>query len=293
MNLMKFINKGIMKNSQTKTIYFLDRNIISVIKDRNSGKAITDENKKNILDNLNKIDCSSSIVTPILSLIEGRHGRLENVGEIPDTVKSELAALEIFFKKAKVDKSFESIYQLFEDGKCDYEYKGNIQDKIEFLQEVNEYLYQPLPEKCKLYAKKEIVRIQEEKYGKFFDKFNPVVVASLCCLYGNQVCKKILKPKKDIDKSNYYNAVMDFQHFTMFAMLVGQIEGVYSSRHKAKIHCKFLSGDKSLNEFFSWYEIYKSSSSLADGEIKVNLVLSTKGIENIPEELKDVWDIKK
>lgn len=43
MDLMKFINKGIMKNSQIITIYFLDRNIISIIKDRNANKPITDK----------------------------------------------------------------------------------------------------------------------------------------------------------------------------------------------------------------------------------------------------------
>ena len=34
-----------------------------------------------------------------------------------------------------------------------------------------------------------------------FDKLNPVVVASLCCVYGNDICKRILKPKKEVEKT--------------------------------------------------------------------------------------------
>ena len=84
---------------------------------------------------------------------------------------------------------------------------------------------------------------------------------------------------------------MDFQHFTFFTMLVGQIEGKYSKRYNANIHCEFLSGDKFLNEFFNWYKVNESSSFLGNGEFKINAKLSDKGIKNIPIELKYFFGI--
>lgn len=290
MDFMKLIEKAIMKNSKTKIVYFLDRNVISIIKDINEGKAIDDQNKRDILDSLNKIDCESSIITPMFSLFEGQHGRMECVDEIPNTVVKELDVLKIFFKKARVDDSFQ-IYakQLFEAAKTSEEYQKSIQDKISFLEEINEYLYQPLPSKDRKKVCENIENIYKNKY--FFDKFNPVVVAALFCLCGNDICKKILKPKKDVNKTNYYNAVMDFQHFTMFAMLVGQIEGEYSQSHQAKIHCEFLSGDKYLEEFFSWFKINQSSSSLDVDKFSISVALTEKGISNIPDELKTYFGI--
>ncbi len=291
MDFMKLINRAIEKFSKTKTVYFLDRNVISIIKDENIGKAIDDPNKKDILSHLYKIDSIDSIITPMFSLFEGQHGRMEYVNEVSDTIVKELKVLKNFFKKAEVDNSFISNARLFEQAKVSVEYRKNIEDKISFLEEINDYLYQPLSSGEKPNAIEKILCVQKEKYGDCFDKLNPVVVASLYCVYGNNICKKILKPKKEVDKTSYYNAVMDFQHFTFFTMLVGRIEGKYSKRHNANIHCEFLSGDKFLNEFFSWYKVNESSSFLGNGEFKINAKLSEKGIKNIPIELKGFLDI--
>lgn len=178
---MKFINKGIMKNSQIITIYFLDRNIISIIKDRNANKPITDKSKQNILDCLNRINCSKSIVTPLFSLLEGQHGRIECVDEISDTVNRELEALEIFFGRKKVDRSLrEDLLPLFKEAKASNGYKENIKAKIDFLRDINEYLYQPLSMKARSDARDKIISIQRNKYRKYFDNFQS-------CCYSNSV----------------------------------------------------------------------------------------------------------
>lgn len=292
MDFMKLIEKAIMKNSKTKIVYFLDRNVISIIKDINEGRTIDDQNKLDILDSLNNIDFENSIITPMFSLFEGQHGRIECVNEIPSTVAKEVDALKKFFKKARIDDSFQMVVKkLFEIAKSNAEYQKSIQDKISFLKEVNQYLYQPLSLEEKTKAIEGIKSIHRDKYFIYFDKFNPVVVAALFCLCGNDICKKILKPKKDVNKTNYYNAVMDFQHFTMFAMLVGQIEGKYSQPHQAKIHCEFLSGDKYLEEFFSWFKINQSSSSFDVDKFSISVALTEKGISNIPDELKNYFGI--
>ena len=295
MNLIKFIDKEIMKNLQTIVIYVLDRNIISIIKDKNSNKSITDENKQKILDDLlNRIKCSKSIVTPILSLLEGQHGRMECADEISDTVNKEQEALGNFFGRKKVDRSLienKDFFSLFKIAKTSNEYHENIKAKINFLKDINEYLYQPLSTRARSDARDKVMSIQREKYGKYFDNFNPIVIAALCSIYDNKVCKKILKPKKDINNTNYYNAVMDFQYFNLFVYISGRMEGRYNKKYNAKNRLVFLSGDKNLNEFFSWYDVCHSESSLVNGVFKSKMKLSEKGVSNIPDELRKLLNI--
>ncbi len=227
---MNFINN--------KTIYFLDRNIISIIKEADSQKEINDEYKKDILRRLKSLDCKSNIFTAFFSLFEGQHGRIECLSEVSETAEKEVKVLESFFQLATIDRLFvEELRKLYCEAKDSNEYKVNIENKINFLKDVNQYLYQPLKDKDKYDARDKIIEIQKNKYSKYLDKFNPVVLSALYCLYGNDICKKILKPKKDVNKTNYYNAVMDFQHFTFFAALSGQIEGKDSKLLCANIHC--------------------------------------------------------
>ena len=291
MDLMDFINYGITQNLPTKTLYFLDRNIISIIKDINSRKEIKDDDKKKFSQELRNLDCKSNIFTPIFSLFEGEHGRMESSDEISKTVEKEVEALIYFFRKADIDKSFieENLKQSFYEAKNSPDYKANFKDKENFLKEVNHYLYQP--QKDRIDAGNRIIEIQKNNYAKYFNKSHPVVIAALCCLYENNVCNKILKPKKDIENTNYYNSAMDFHHFTTFVHIRSAIEGKHSKRYNAKIHCEFLSRDKSLNEFFSWFDLNKSNSKMKNGALIANMVLNKKGLETIPREVKDILNI--
>lgn len=288
MDCLKFFEK--FTKPSGKCIFFLDRNIISMIKDINLGKDMSDEHKQDILDKLNRIDQRENIITPILSVFEGEHGRLDTEDEIKNTVKKETYVLKNFFKKATVDKSiYKELLPLFLEGKLSPEFNIDIFNKIKFLQVVNAYIYQPVSPAVRAEFKDNIVNhLSEFK----IDKCNPIVVAVLCTLYGNEVCRKILKPKEDVNKTNYYNAVMDFQHFSIYATLAGQMKGNYSGKQGAFIDCQFLTSDKSLNEFFTWFNYNKVNSSIDNGFINIDIAISEKGISNIPDELKDLFEIK-
>lgn len=75
----------------------------------------------------------------MFSLFEGQYGRIEYDNEVIDTVDKELNVLKNFFKKAKVDDSFISNFELFEQAKVSIEYKKNVEDKISFLEDINDY----------------------------------------------------------------------------------------------------------------------------------------------------------
>lgn len=174
----------------------------------------------------------------------------------------------------------------FIEAKNSHDYASCIEHKIKFLKEVNDFLYQPLPKDDWHKAKEEILKIHEDRYNQYFSQCSPIVLSALYCLYGNDTCRKILKPKKCVCKTNYYNAVMDFQHFSFFALLASHFHDKYNKKYCAKLDCEFLSGDKSLTEFFSWFDVRQFGSSLSTDELRIDLRLSRKGIKSMPCELR-------
>lgn len=287
MNYLKFLER--FTKPSKRRIFFLDRNFISVIKDVNAEKVISAD-KKDILSKLKEIDRRENIITPILSLFEGEHGRLDSESEIEHIVSKETYHVKNFFIYASVDKSIRrELLPLFKEGKLSSEFQTDISNKIKFLQEVNRYIYQPVSSEERASFRDEIVDL----LAAFnIDKCHPISVAVLCALYEDEVCKKILKPKKDINKTNYYNAVMDFQHFSHYSMFSGQMKGVYSRKQGAVIDCIFLTHDKSLTEFFTWFNFNKVNSRINDDFISMNISLSDKGISKIPDELKEIFGIE-
>ena len=62
-------------------VIILDRNVISLIKDVNSGKVISDSNKLNMLSQLRELDIPENKISSIFSIIEGQKGRVETLEE--------------------------------------------------------------------------------------------------------------------------------------------------------------------------------------------------------------------
>lgn len=284
MDILKLIDNFIKKDNY---IYFLDRNIISKIKAYN--KALEESKKSNSeklkklkkeLESVKEADQLSNKITPILSLFEGESGEIEYDKVLSKkALKQEVYHLKKFFSKAKVDDLSE-VVDTFLCAKHDVEYIKDIKSKIEFLEKINEYIYQKLlPEKVEQ-AKFDIIKISEEMK---LNKFHPVVVASLCTLYGDNICRGILKPKGNIANAKYYNAVLDLQHFSIFSMLSSRIDG--NKYYCNKYVCKFLSLDKNLNEFFSWFQILKSPNKDFLDHVEIKFILSDKGWNSIPKEL--------
>ncbi|HHV7163174.1 TPA: hypothetical protein ACUM3E_001222, partial [Haemophilus influenzae] len=78
-------------------VIILDRNVISLIKDVNSGKVISDSNKLNMLSQLRELDIPENKISSIFSIIEGQKGRVETLEEKESVAQLETTALKIFF----------------------------------------------------------------------------------------------------------------------------------------------------------------------------------------------------
>lgn len=285
--------------SKRITIYFLDRNIISLIKEINSGKDISKQ-KQEVLNELEKIKNDiNSRVTPIFSLIEGQTGHQENKDEINETRIKEIKELENFFGAKKVERYFNSnMLDDFYNFKQSPDHINDVKNKEKFLKEINGLIINKLKKEVMCKKREEILR----KAWEFkIDRNDPIIKVALMCLYNNETCRKIIKPKKNEDEFKTYGAVLDLYHFTLFTYLSAYFKYSFKYEFKYYGYChyriyfkmKFLTDDRSLKEFFSWFDLENSSTCLnLEGEFIFKCPLSQKGIKNIPDDLKLYFDTK-
>ena len=266
-------------------VYFLDRNIVSIIKNSNSGISAKDKNKFELLKKLRQIDRKKSFITPMLSIMEGEKARLQAHDEVKKLLDDELSACEKFFDHAEIDYSLKELSERLISGLISKDYKESINREINFLFEINEFIFQNCKAETRKKLKIDILKTAE-KYN--LHKTQPVVFSSLLCLYNNEICRKILKPKQKILEKNYfYNAVMDFKYFSFFSMLTKNISYSYRSGYKSKVHFEFITGDKNLNSFFKYFCI-EGSSLYSDG-FSLKFRLSEEGNKILPLELQDIF----
>jgi hypothetical protein len=81
-----------------QAVYLLDRNIISLIRNVNSGKLPTDDNKKLMLEQLKDKDKKENLFSPMTSIAEGNQKRIMNEEEFRTVIDNDAAAIESFFQ---------------------------------------------------------------------------------------------------------------------------------------------------------------------------------------------------
>ncbi len=223
-------------------IIVLDRNVISLIKEYNSGKNLTDELKVQMLADLKVLDLKGNSITPLFSIFEGQKGRPESVDEKEETVNKEAVQVAKFFKNAKADSEFliqtaRETSHIFIDSSIEYHEKYD-----QFLSEAQLLIVNKLPKHRKESVSDTIIDIAE-KYE--VPLFHPVVICCLSALYGFDYARKIIKPKND----NYcpYNARNDLMIISNLAMLY-----IKSAKCNEKTKIKFLTLDKALGKFQSY-----------------------------------------
>ena len=132
----------------------------------------------------------------MLSVMEGKYRRLQTTElEIKEVLDEELLALEKFFQKAVIDRNLNKLQDSLIFGLLSNDYQEKINKEIDFLNIINVFIYQPANSKDKKIFRDKILEIANQHE---LQKTSPVVFSSLLCLYGNDICREILKPKKNI-----------------------------------------------------------------------------------------------
>lgn len=271
-------------------VYFLDRNIISIIKDSNLNRKQKDRNKFYILKKLREIDKKGSFITPILSIMEGECGKIEDKSkQIEYVIDTELSELKKFFHNAECDEAFKLSFmkELLVVGKLGEDYKNNIKNKEKFLKDVR-CLILNLPKKEKI--KERINQILDVASNHNLSRDNPMVIACILSICGDIQCKKIIKPNKE----KYYNAAMDFTHFLRFSFLKSKFTYTCRRGKNENVHCKLITGDIALNNFMKYFDFDTVNGDFLphDFGYRVTISLSEYGKKKIPDFVKTIiWEL--
>jgi len=239
--------------------YFLvDRNVLSIIKNSNSGKPTEDKEKFMMLRKLRKIDMHNNFITPLVSIIEGQIGKIESDQETRETAKREANAMKTFFKNAHTDADLIlSDLEGFVSAVNNIKYHHD--NYYYFIKEVNKLLFQPVSKNKSDHIKKKILILAEKSNIQFI---NPVVICSLSVLYGCEISRKVLKPKPR--KDNSHNSFCDIRILTIITDIIFINNNNSTSKY---FNFKFLTLDKPLNKFLSLTKIINIKNNIQGGKI--------------------------
>ncbi|WP_109859344.1 hypothetical protein [Aggregatibacter segnis] len=228
-------------------VIILDRNVINLIKEVNSGKEIIDPNKQNMLLQLQKLDVPENKISPIFSIIEGQKGRVETLEEKERVAQIETAALKTFFKKAQIDiypinnmkYLYSSIYTLgsFLNTKIAMEI---------FLKKASSLLQNIISAKKRESISEELFKLAKECKISSHEGGSLALLIALLCLYEDKNALKVVKFKK-VKKIKLYNALNDIFHLINFIKIKA-----YLVNFDSRTNVSFLTMDKALNGLYSY-----------------------------------------
>ncbi|QIA77384.1 hypothetical protein [Rodentibacter caecimuris] len=262
------------------SVIILDRNVINLIKEVNSGKIITDSNKLDMLQQLQNLDLPQNRISPIFSIIEGQKGRIENFQEKRDTAKIETTELEVFFKNATVDKyPMDNIGSLYASLDVDRSYLDTKIAIGKFLKRASNLLRAPVSETNREKIANDLIvlarecKISSHEGGKF------ALLLGFLCLYRDNNALKIIKFKK-AKKMNLYNALSDIFHFINFIKIKAYLAAFHSSTH-----IKFITLDKPLDSLFSYIGEVSKRDIADQNLVGYKLVFSEKLTSILPNNI--------
>lgn len=255
--------------------YFLDRNVISLIKDNNAKRVLDDIQRKKICY-LKSIDKKKNIITPILSIWEGENGKLQSIEEKNKTLLKESNEIKRFFLKAKIDSNilieYTSLPNILSDeaiNKCEI--------WLDLLNNLNQKLYQPLKIEDKSIVFNEIIKYCESKQQCCYH-----LVPALCiaALYSNKDAKNVLKFKKNNFKP--YNALFDIYFLVNFFAIQAHINQV-----NTEISCKLLTFDIALKNVISSIKLNNSRCIISSNhsDYKITITYNKDFFQDMPDDI--------
>lgn len=258
-------------------IVFLDRNVISTIKDHILGNNIDTER----LSILRKFDKPNTLISAIFSIREGQSAKLENREEMLATLQKDYEAIGKFFKKAHSDKKYlDNDIDGFLDTFCGEKEESWSNYEI-LLKYVRKELYQPVKKADRKVYKEKIISLAKENN---IPNGHPVLMCCLALLYGSSDAMKIIKPKKvcsqETEDTDVYNSLSDL----MILSRISTVSAVYRGISGMNVVLKYLTFDKGLAGFLSKTDLINSkctdeTTTTSTTKYKMNLFPSLNETE--------------
>jgi len=200
-------------NVQTDTLFLLDRNVVSVIKVAIAGNEQKGEKEQRMLDFLRGIDSPQYAISPLPSLMEGEHGREDNLIEKTKQVEKETEAVARFFRSARTDSEYlnsakDMFAQIFAGLR-----EADWDARAAFRTEAAPLIIDSVAPAAR--------RAVEDKLAELaisggLDRTDGIVALVVACLYGNQDARKVLKPTKP---DATYNVLSDVHLIPRIALV--------------------------------------------------------------------------
>lgn len=197
---------------KTETLFLLDRNAVSLIKDAVAGREPPNAKKFADLATLRAIDVPQHGISTLLSIMEGAHGNADSVGEKAACLVEETDAITQFFLRARTDvvhlrvlsNVVAQIFTGLQESQWD--------ERAHFLVKAAPFVVQKVAERKRRDVENELVRLALESGLAANDV---IVMFFLSCLYGNDAARRVIKP----NKPNAYNVLSDVHSISRVGMV--------------------------------------------------------------------------
>ena len=216
-------------------LYLLDRNAVSVIKESNAGKVQSEKKKIRFLNHLRSLDRVGAFITPLLSIMEGEHGKADTAEEKSACQRKESESLRQFFRFAKIDSDYldttsSLLGQIFTNHR-----EKAWEQRERFCAVAAPMIAHQVKREQRRTLESQLIALAKDFE---LDATEPIVALILACLYESEDARRVVKPAK----FNAYNVLSDL-HMLSRINMVAAIAG----EHDRSLRVTFLSMDSGLN----------------------------------------------
>lgn len=201
-----------MSSMEIETLFLLDRNAVSLIKNALAGTKTVGVKKQNDLFTLRALDVPQHSISPLLSIIEGERGDADSVAEKAECLAKETDAIAGFFVQACTDAVFlralnNSVARIFAGVQ-----ESQWDERTDFLVKAAPLIAQKVATRKRGSVEHELIRLAEDTGLASGDA---IVVLFLACLYGNDAARKLIKPSQP----SAYNVLSDLHIISRVGMV--------------------------------------------------------------------------
>lgn len=244
---------------ETETLFLLDRNVISVIKDANAGKEQKGEKQHDMLEYLRSIDAPQYAVSPLLSLIEGEHGREDTYIEKSRQLRKETGELASFFDCVSTDSDVlsnlnDTFAHMFTGLR-----EGNADARALFRKDASPLVIHPVARNRRGAIEAQLLELAA---SYFLQTTDAIVVLFLACLYGSAHARKVLKPSRPTET---YNVLSDIHLIPWVGLIKAE-----ASRASSHLNVQVLTLDGGLDQVINSIE-FVNVVVLGDWDFRMDL----------------------
>lgn len=251
-------------------LHLLDRCVVSLIKECNAGKVQTDRKKVDFLRYLRTLDRPGDYVSPLLSIVEGEHGREDTAGEKSACQRKESEEVRRFFRFASTDSDYldacsETVGSTFTEFR-----ESAWNERENFLRNAAPLIAQGIKKHHRKSVEHQLFALAQSADLSASD---PIVVLCLACLYENGHARSVIKPTEP----PFYNVLNDVHTLSRVEAIRAQIQ-----RSGFSLKTKFISRDKGLMQMRSQIDI--SDRAITDvGELQCTMRYRPELFPALPE----------